>query len=132
LAFNLNVGLDDPIFAIAYYPRQARRALAQGPRHGLHIIADMNALLASGCEQVFLENRVVREAIGEYGEKLEISRTGAPDKSAPGRGATGARPRSRPGAEADGAKASSWCLDGCTLAARITAHCAPRDRNKLP
>ena len=31
----------------------------------------MKELLASGCEQVFLENRVVREAIGDYGEKAD-------------------------------------------------------------
>jgi phosphosulfolactate synthase len=130
--FNLNVGLDDPIFAIAYYQgkadellRKARamgfthcqidtkavrlddparerkadedqikysalarelgfklwgevgqkhqegdRARAGGGRLNVDtIIADMKALLASGCEQVFLENRVVREAIGDYGEK---------------------------------------------------------------
>jgi hypothetical protein len=30
---------------------------------GLHIIPDMKALLVSGCEQVFPENR-----IGDYGE----------------------------------------------------------------
>ena len=33
------------------------------------IVAEMKRLLASGCEHVFLENRVVRHAIGDYGEK---------------------------------------------------------------
>jgi phosphosulfolactate synthase (CoM biosynthesis protein A) len=33
------------------------------------IVAEMKRLLASGCERVFLENRVVRHAIGDYGEK---------------------------------------------------------------
>ena len=130
--FGLNVGLDDPIFAIAYYQNKAEqllrkaremgfthcqidtkavrlddparerkadedqikysalarelgfklwgevgqkhqegdRARAGGGRLNVDtIIADMKALLAEGCEQVFLENRVVREAIGDYGEK---------------------------------------------------------------
>lgn len=130
--FNLNVGLDDPIFSIAYYQgkadellRKARemgfthcqidtkavrfddparerkadedqikytalarelgfklwgevgqkhqegdRARAGGGRLNVEtIVADMKELIASGCEQVFLENRVVREAIGDYGEK---------------------------------------------------------------
>jgi phosphosulfolactate synthase len=132
--FKLNVGLDDPIFAIAYYQgkaeellRKARamgfthcqidtkavrlddparerqadadqikytalaheldfklwgevgqkhqegdRARAGGGRLNVDtIIADMKELLGSGCEQVFLENRVVREAIGDYGEKAD-------------------------------------------------------------
>ncbi len=130
--FKLNVVLDDPIFAIAYYLgkadqllRTAREmgfshcqidtqhinledsglrkkadqdglryaALAQelgfkllgevGQKHeegdparaggGLLnvpvIIAEMKRLLASGCEHVFLECHVMREAIGFYGEK---------------------------------------------------------------
>ena len=33
------------------------------------IVAEMQRLLVSGCEHVFLENRVVRHAIGDYGEK---------------------------------------------------------------
>jgi phosphosulfolactate synthase (CoM biosynthesis protein A) len=33
------------------------------------IVSDMKQLLASGCERVFLENRVMRDAIGDYGEK---------------------------------------------------------------
>jgi hypothetical protein len=33
------------------------------------IVAEMKALLKSGCEHVFLENRVMRHAIGDYGEK---------------------------------------------------------------
>jgi phosphosulfolactate synthase (CoM biosynthesis protein A) len=130
--FNFDVGLDDPIFSIAYYQGKAEELLRKardmgfthcqidtkavrlddpererqadedqirytalarelgfklwgevGQKHqegdraraggGLlnvdTIIDDMKALLASGCEQVFLENRVVREAIGDYGEK---------------------------------------------------------------
>ena len=34
------------------------------------IVAEMKHLLASGCEHVFLENRVMRDAIGDYGEKV--------------------------------------------------------------
>jgi phosphosulfolactate synthase (CoM biosynthesis protein A) len=34
------------------------------------IVAEMKELLESGCEHVFLENRVMRDAIGDYGEKL--------------------------------------------------------------
>ncbi len=33
------------------------------------IVAEMKALLAQGCEHVFLESRVMRHAIGDYGEK---------------------------------------------------------------
>jgi phosphosulfolactate synthase (CoM biosynthesis protein A) len=33
------------------------------------IVAEMKRLLAAGCEHVFLENRVMRHAIGDYGEK---------------------------------------------------------------
>jgi phosphosulfolactate synthase len=33
------------------------------------IVAEMKELLAGGCERVFLESRVVRHAIGDYGEK---------------------------------------------------------------
>jgi phosphosulfolactate synthase len=33
------------------------------------IVAEMKRLLAFGCEHVFLENRVVRHAIGDYGER---------------------------------------------------------------
>ena len=130
--FQLNVGLDDPIFAIAYYQqkgkellRQARdmgfthcqidtkavrlddpvrerradedqiaysqyardlgfklwgevgqkhqegdRARAGGGRLNVDaIVQDMKQLLTEGCDQVFLENRVVREAIGDFAEK---------------------------------------------------------------
>jgi phosphosulfolactate synthase (CoM biosynthesis protein A) len=35
------------------------------------IVAEMKRLLASGCEHVFLENRVMRDAIGDYGERQE-------------------------------------------------------------
>ncbi len=35
------------------------------------IVTDMKELLASGCEHVFLENRVMRYAIGDYGEKAK-------------------------------------------------------------
>jgi phosphosulfolactate synthase len=33
------------------------------------IVAQTNQLLAAGCEHVYLESRVLREAIGDYGEK---------------------------------------------------------------
>jgi phosphosulfolactate synthase (CoM biosynthesis protein A) len=33
------------------------------------IVAQTNRLLALGCEHVYLESRVLREAIGDYGEK---------------------------------------------------------------
>jgi phosphosulfolactate synthase (CoM biosynthesis protein A) len=33
------------------------------------IVHEMKRLLAEGCEHVFLENRVMRDAIGDYGEK---------------------------------------------------------------
>ena len=33
------------------------------------IVSDMKDLLALGCEHVFLESRVLRDAIGDYGEK---------------------------------------------------------------
>jgi phosphosulfolactate synthase (CoM biosynthesis protein A) len=33
------------------------------------IVAQTNQLLAMGCEHVYLESRVLREAIGDYGEK---------------------------------------------------------------
>lgn len=36
-----------------------------------HVITAMKELLAEGCEHVFLENRVMREAIGDYGEREE-------------------------------------------------------------
>src|SRR5262245_1628295 len=32
------------------------------------IVAEMNRLLAAGCEHVYLESRVIREAIGDHGE----------------------------------------------------------------
>lgn len=38
------------------------------------IVAEMKRLLASGCEHVFLENRVMRDAIGDYGERQEGAR----------------------------------------------------------
>lgn len=131
--FNIDVALDDPIFAIAYYQgkgeqmlRQARdmgfthcqidthlvklkdpARLKKADEDNLHfaamakglgfklwgevgqkhaegdtargkggslnaqqIISDMKHLLGpGGCERVFLENRVMRDAIGDYGEK---------------------------------------------------------------
>lgn len=131
--FQMDVALDDPIFAIAYYQGKAEQllrttrdmgfthcqidthhvkptdaagrkkadedglryaALAKelgfklwgevGQKHeegdtarakggGLNvpqIIADMKQMLGpGGCERVFLENRVMRDAIGDYGEK---------------------------------------------------------------
>jgi len=129
---DLDVALDDPIFAIAYYQGKAeellRKAAGMGFTHvqldtqnvklddpvrvrkaeedavklaeiaaqiGLKqwgevgqkhqegdkmragggklnvdaIVTEMKKLLAAGCEHVFLENRVMREAIGDYGEK---------------------------------------------------------------
>ena len=46
------------------------RARAGGGRLNVEaIVEDMKALLAAGCEKVFLENRVMREALGDYGEK---------------------------------------------------------------
>lgn len=38
------------------------------------IIAEMKRLLAAGCEHIYLEARVIREAIGDYGEKEEGTR----------------------------------------------------------
>jgi phosphosulfolactate synthase (CoM biosynthesis protein A) len=129
--FRMNVALDDPIFAIAYYEGKAEKLLHSardlgfthcqidtghvklgdsqkvkdddekftaiarelgfkfwgevGQKHsegdparakgGLLnvsvIIDEMKRLLASGCEHVFLESRVMREAIGDFGEKEE-------------------------------------------------------------
>jgi phosphosulfolactate synthase len=40
-----------------------------GTLDGTGIIQEMKRLLSLGCEAVFLENRVVRHAIGDYGEK---------------------------------------------------------------
>lgn len=37
------------------------------------IVAEMRRLLAAGCEHVYLESRVIREAIGDYGEKAQGS-----------------------------------------------------------
>ena len=131
--FGMNVALDDPIFAIAYYqgkaeqllkaawqmgfthcqidtrhvapttPEGAKRAdddhlrysamardigfklwgevgqkqeegdtarAAPGSVNVPGIVGEMKALLASGCSHVFLENRVVKHAIGDYGEKV--------------------------------------------------------------
>jgi phosphosulfolactate synthase (CoM biosynthesis protein A) len=129
--YGINVALDDPIFAIAYYQGKAEQLLRTaremgfthcqvdtklvklddparekqaeddhqkfskfaldlgfklwgevGQKHesgdqarakdGVNvegIVAEMKRLLASGCEHVFLENRVMRHAIGDYGEK---------------------------------------------------------------
>ncbi len=36
-----------------------------------HIVNEMKRLLALGCEHVYLESLVIREAIGEYGEREE-------------------------------------------------------------
>jgi phosphosulfolactate synthase (CoM biosynthesis protein A) len=132
--FNLNVCLDDPIFAIAYYQGKAEQLLRQAREMGFThcqidtkvvqvkgaeqekkaeadaatlgalakelgfklqaevgqkhpegdraragngklnveaIISDMQAMLAEGCEQVFLESKVMKEAIGDYGEKTD-------------------------------------------------------------
>ncbi len=38
------------------------------------IITETRRLLAAGCEHVFLESRVIREAIGDYGEKEQGTR----------------------------------------------------------
>lgn len=130
--YQVNVTIDDPIFAIAYYQGKADRLLrtvreigfthAQIDTHHIKlgkddnskqadedevkflalarelgfkmegevgqkweegdraragggllnvpaIIEDMKHLLATGCEHVYLESRVILEAIGEYGEK---------------------------------------------------------------
>jgi phosphosulfolactate synthase (CoM biosynthesis protein A) len=50
--------------------QEGDRTRAGGGRLNVDVIVeDMKALLAAGCEKVFLENRVMREAIGDYGEK---------------------------------------------------------------
>ena len=44
----------------------------RGEKGGLNVpaaVADIKHLLARGCEHVYLESRVIREAIGNYGEK---------------------------------------------------------------
>lgn len=132
--FGIDVALDDPIFAIAYYQGKAEELLRNaydmgfthcqvdtrtiqvddpdrekkaaedqerlsalaldiglklwgevGQKHeegdrsraagGLlavdYVIEAMKDLLAEGCSHVFLENRVMREAIGDYGEREE-------------------------------------------------------------
>jgi phosphosulfolactate synthase (CoM biosynthesis protein A) len=132
--FNINVAMDDPIFAIAYYQGKAEQLLRQAHDMGFThcqidtkqvglkdpvrekkadedqirysalareigfklwgevgqkheegdraragggrlnvkaIVEDMKRLLATGCEHVFLENRVMRDAIGDYGEKQQ-------------------------------------------------------------
>jgi phosphosulfolactate synthase len=129
---NINVAMDDPIFAIAYYQNKVeelfKRAKDMGFTHAQidtkqvalndparekkadedqvkysnlaremgfklwgevgqkheegdkaragngrlnvnGIVAEMKRLLSEGCETVFLENRVMRDAIGDYGEK---------------------------------------------------------------
>lgn len=38
------------------------------------IISEIERLVAAGCDHVYLESRVIREAIGDYGEKEEGSR----------------------------------------------------------
>lgn len=38
------------------------------------IVAETKRLLAAGCEHVYLESRVIREAIGDYGEREEGAR----------------------------------------------------------
>jgi phosphosulfolactate synthase (CoM biosynthesis protein A) len=37
-------------------------------------VTEVKRLLALGCEQVYLESRVIREAIGDYGEREEGTR----------------------------------------------------------
>jgi len=130
--YNVNVAIDDPTFAIAYYQRKADQFLRTARNMGFthvqidtqHIklgeqgngnnaaadqirymtmarelgfrlegevgskwkegdtaragngllnveavVAGMRRLLADGCEHVYLESRVIREVIGDYGEK---------------------------------------------------------------
>ncbi len=129
--FGINVALDDPIFAIAYYEGKAEKLLraardmgfthcqidtghikvadgktikeedekftaiaremgfkfwgevgqkhsegdparAKGGLLNVSVVVDeMKRLLAAGCEHVFLESRVMREAIGDYAERAE-------------------------------------------------------------
>lgn len=53
------------------WPEGDRTRAARGLLNVEHIIAETKRLLTLGCEHVYLESLVIREAIGEYGEREE-------------------------------------------------------------
>ena len=51
------------------WPKGDRIRGEKGSLNVAAAVADINQLLARGCEHVYLESRVIRQAIGDYGEK---------------------------------------------------------------
>ena len=56
------------------WPKGDRMRAGKGALNVDAAVSDIKRLLARGCEHVYLESRVIREAIGDYGERAEGTR----------------------------------------------------------